>query len=259
MSSPENALLVIDGLHKRYGSFVAVDSLSFQINRGEVFGFLGPNGAGKTTTMKCCTGLLRPTRGRIVVGGFDIVEQPAQAKAFLGYVQDNPLFYDKLTGAEFAAFMAGLFGVDEVAARKRLDGLFNLFDMSAEKNQLIQGYSRGMRQKTGLIAALIHQPELLVLDEPTANLDPKSARTVKDVIRSTASHGNAVFLSTHIMEIAERLCDRIAIINKGQILAIGTMEELQKLRTGKTLEDIFLELTGVSDQETQSILAELSK
>jgi ABC-2 type transport system ATP-binding protein len=251
-------MLELDNLCKSYGSLEAVRGVSLQVRKGEVFGFLGPNGAGKTTTIKCCTGLLRPTAGRVSIGGYDVVEQAAAAKALIGYVPDTPFLYEKLTGREFVLFVAGLYGGDPVEMEKKAQDYFHLFEMADRMDQLIQVYSQGMRQKTALIAALLHQPQLLVLDEPTANLDPRSARLVKDVFRSYREQGRTVFMSTHIMEIAERLCDRVAIIHRGELRALGTMAELGQLRQGASLEDIFLEITGGHDPETQRMLAELA-
>lgn len=254
----DKAMLEIDNLIKRYGRLEAVRGISLRVNKGEVFGFLGPNGAGKTTTIKCCTGLLRPTSGSVRINGYDIVEQAAAAKALVGYVPDTPYLYDKLTGREFVHFVSGLYGCDQAEIEGKAQDYFRLFEMTDWMHQLIQTYSLGMRQKTALIAALLHQPQLLVLDEPTANLDPRSARLVKDILRTLGEQGRTVFLSTHIMEIAERLCDRVAIIHQGQIRAVGTIEELGQLRQGASLEDLFLEITGGQDPETQRLIAELA-
>ena len=244
-------ILHIHDLEKKYGNVPAVKGISLEVNEGEVFGFLGPNGAGKTTTIKCCTGLLRPTRGNIIVKGYDIVKQAEQAKSHIGFVPDNPYLYEKLTGKEFVLFLAGLYGADGAEAEKNSDQYFRMFEMADRQDDLIQGYSRGMRQKTGLIAALLHRPDLLLVDEPTANLDPKSSRLVKDIFQSFKEQGRTVFMSTHVMEIAESLCDRIAIIHQGKLKALGTMEELRRLRHGETLEDIFLEITAGQDRETE--------
>ncbi len=252
-------MLELNRLFKSYGRHEAVRNISLTVAKGEVFGFLGPNGAGKTTTIKCCAGLLRPTAGSIRIVGFDLSGQPAAAKALLGYVPDNPFLYEKLTGREFSTFMARLYGLGEAGLSEKVDSYFRLFEMEDQCDQLIQGYSRGMRQKTALVAALVHQPSLLMVDEPTANLDPKSARLVKDIFQSTKEQGRSVFLSTHVMEIAESLCDRIAIIHRGELKALGTMEELRRLRRGESLEEIFLELTGGHDPETQKVLEELTR
>lgn len=236
-------------LVKRYGDKVAVEDVGFQVYGGEIFGFLGPNGAGKTTTIKMIVGLLQPTQGVIQVGGFDVQEQPQQAKAVSGYVPDEPNLYAKLTGRELLRFVGDLYGISRQQLARRTDELLRLFDLDEAGDDTIDSYSHGMQQKTALAAALIHDPKVLVLDEPTVGLDPKSARLIKDILRQIANRGAAVFLSTHILEIAERMCDRIGIINQGRLIAVGTMEELRTLRTSETagersLEDIFLELTG---------------
>lgn len=251
------AILRVDNLSKSYGKFAAVKEVTFELKRGEVFGFLGPNGAGKTTTIKVCTGLLKPSAGRVVIGGFDITKQPVEAKALLGYVADNPFLYDKLTGREFVRFVSRLYNSN--SAEQRIQELFDSFEMSDKIDELIQGYSRGMRQKTALISALIHNPQILFVDEPTANLDPKSARLAKDIFRALTRQGVSIFMSTHIMEIAERLCDRIGIIHQGKLIALGTMSELnqQTALEGSTLEDVFLELTSDFDADTKKLLEEL--
>jgi ABC-2 type transport system ATP-binding protein len=255
----EDALLSIDGFSKHYGKKSAVDNLSLHIRQGEVFGFLGPNGAGKTTTMKCCAGLLRPTAGTIHINGNDIVRQSLLAKPDLGYVPDQPFLYNKLTGREFVQFVTRLYKTETRSQNETIEEFFTLFEMEESQHDLIQSYSRGMRQKTALIAALAHQPKLLLVDEPTANLDPRSARLVKDIFRSMASQGKAVFISTHVMEIAEHLCDRIAIIHQGRLVASGTMEELRSLGSkGGSLEDLFLNLTGAHDEETMKRVKALS-
>jgi len=251
------AILKIENLSKSYGKFAAVKDVSLELKRGEVFGFLGPNGAGKTTTIKVCTGLLKPSAGRVLIGGFDITKQPVEAKELLGYVPDNPFLYDKLTGREFVRFVARLYNSN--SPEQRIQELFDSFEMNDKIDQLIQGYSRGMRQKTALISALIHNPQILLVDEPTANLDPRSARLAKDIFRALTRQGVSVFMSTHIMEIAERLCDRIGIIHHGELIALGTMSELnqQTALEGSTLEDVFLELTGDFDADTKKLLEEL--
>ncbi|MCL0056526.1 ABC transporter ATP-binding protein [Dehalococcoidia bacterium] len=251
------AMLKIENLSKSYGKFAAVKNVSLELRRGEVFGFLGPNGAGKTTTIKVCTGLLKPSAGRVIIGGFDIVKQPVAAKELLGYVPDNPFLYDKLTGREFVRFVSRLYNSN--SAEQRIQELFDSFEMSDKIDELIQGYSRGMRQKAALISALIHNPQVLFVDEPTANLDPRSARLAKDIFRALTKQGVSIFMSTHIMEIAERLCDRIGIIHHGELVALGTLSELnqQAALEGSTLEDVFLELTGDFDADTRKLIEEL--
>jgi ABC-2 type transport system ATP-binding protein len=230
---------------KRYGEKLAVDDVSFQVNAGEIFGFLGPNGAGKSTTIKMIVGLLHPTSGTVKVGGYDVVTQSVQAKAACGYVPDEPNLYAKLTGRELLRFVGDLYGLDRAQTARRSEELLRLFGLVEAGNDTTDTYSHGMKQKTSLAAALVHDPKILILDEPTVGLDPKSARLIKDILRQIADRGAAVMLSTHILEIAQNMCDRIAIINQGKVIASGTMEELRQLGQGESsLEDIFLALTG---------------
>src|SRR6266487_150274 len=235
-------------LAKRYGHLVAIKNLNLHIAQGEFFGFLGPNGAGKTTTIKILIGLLRPTAGAARIGGHDIQREPIAAKSLIGYVPDQPYLPEKLTAREFLEFIAGLYQLDRTLARRRGEELLKLFDLSDRADDLVGGYSHGMRQKTALAGALLHNPKAFFLDEPTVGLDPRSARLIKDILREVAERGTAVFMSTHILEIAERMCDRVAIISGGQVVATGTMDELRAGRTGESLEDIFLELTGGAEE-----------
>ncbi len=238
-------LIEIQHLVKRYGNKAAVDDVSLQVHRGEIFGFLGPNGAGKTTTIKILVGLLQPTSGTVKVAGHDVLTQPLAAKAACGYVPDEPNLYAKLTGRELLHFVGDLYGLERPQAERRSEELLRLFELAAAADDTFDSYSHGMRQKTALAAALVHDPQVLVLDEPTVGLDPRSARLIKDILRQLAERGAAVFLSTHILEIAEHMCDRIGIINQGRLIAVGTMDELRAHSQGQsTLEDIFLSLTG---------------
>jgi ABC-2 type transport system ATP-binding protein len=243
-------LIETRNLVKRYGEKLAVSDVSFDVRAGEIFGFLGPNGAGKTTTIKIIVGLLRPTSGSVRVGGYDVQAQPLQAKAASGYVPDTPNLYAKLTGRELLRFVGDLYDLDRSMAAQRVEDLLKMFDLTGAADDTIDSYSHGMQQKTALAAALMHDPKVLVLDEPTVGLDPKSARLIKDILRQMAERGTAVFLSTHILEIAERMCDRIGIINQGELIAAGTMDELRTLgKTGAaSLEDIFLSLTGGTEE-----------
>lgn len=239
------ALIEMTHVQKRYGDKIAVDDVSFQVEAGEIFGFLGPNGAGKTTTLKMIVGLLRPSAGQVRVGGYDMATQPMQAKAVCGYVPDEPNLYAKLTGRELLRFSGDLYGLDPAQVARRAEELLRLFGLSEAADETSDSYSHGMKQKTALAAALVHDPRVLVLDEPTVGLDPKSARLIKDLLRQMAGRGAAVMLSTHILEIAQTMCDRIAIIHGGRVIASGTMEELRRLGQGESsLEDIFLSLTG---------------
>ena len=244
------ALIETRNLVKRYGDKLAVDNVSLQIQSGEVFGFLGPNGAGKTTTIKMIVGLLQPTSGSVHVAGVDVQAQPLLAKASCGYVPDTPNLYAKLTGRELLRFVGDLYDLDRRQVAQRTDELLRVLDLTAAADDTVDSYSHGMQQKASLASALMHDPKVLVLDEPTVGLDPKSARLIKDLLRQMAERGAAVFLSTHILEIAERMCDRIGIINKGQLVAVGTMTELRSLgKAGEvSLEDIFLGLTGGAEE-----------
>ena len=240
-------LIESTNLVKRYGDKIAADDVNFSVQGGEIFGFLGPNGAGKTTTIKMIVGLLQPTSGMVKVGGYDVQTQPLQAKAISGYVPDEPNLYARLSGREMLRFVGDLYNLPRQQVDRRIDELLKMFDLSQAGDDTIDSYSHGMQQKITLAAALVHDPKVLVLDEPTVGLDPKSARLIKDILRQLADRGAAIFLSTHILEIAERMCDRIGIINKGKLIAIGTMDELRMLGSaegGTSLEDIFLGLTG---------------
>ncbi len=243
-------LIETRNLIKRYGDKVAVNDVSFDVYQGEVFGFLGPNGAGKTTTIKVIVGLLQPTSGTVKVAGYDVQKQSMLAKASSGYVPDTPNLYAKLSGRELLRFVGDLYSMDRGQVARRIDELLRMFDLTNAAEDTVDSYSHGMQQKASLAAALMHDPKVLILDEPTVGLDPKSARLIKDILRQLADRGAAVMLSTHILEIAERMCDRIGIINKGQLIAVGTMTELRTLdKTGQaSLEDIFLSLTGGAEE-----------
>ncbi|MBE3118373.1 MAG: ABC transporter ATP-binding protein [Candidatus Atribacteria bacterium] len=247
---PELTLIETRNLVKLYGDKMAVNNVSLEVNGGEVFGFLGPNGAGKTTTIKMIVGLLQPTSGTVKVAGYDVQTQPLLAKASSGYVPDTPNLYAKLTGRELLRFVGDLYDLDRKQVAQRTDELLRMFDLTTAADDTVDSYSHGMQQKASLASALMHDPKVLVLDEPTVGLDPKSARLIKDILRQMAERGAAVFLSTHILEIAERMCDRIGIINKGELVAVGTMNELRSLgKAGEvSLEDIFLGLTGGAEE-----------
>ena len=243
------ALIELKDLCKDYGTKTAVDHVDLSVYGGEVFGFLGPNGAGKTTTIKMIVGLLRPTSGRVQVAGYDMQTQPLQAKNASGYVPDTPNLYAKLSARELLRFVGDLYSMEPGQINHRIEELLRMFSLDEVGDDLIDSYSHGMQQKASLSAALMHDPKVLVLDEPTVGLDPKSARLIKDVLRQLADRGSAVLVTTHILEIAERMCDRIGIINKGQLITVGTLEELRAMRHGETsLEDIFLSLTGGAEE-----------
>jgi ABC-2 type transport system ATP-binding protein len=236
----------LNALTKRYGKFTAVDGIDLDVPRGELFGLLGPNGAGKTTSIRMIAGILRPTSGTVTVGGIDIQARPLEAKARLGYIPDRPFVYDKLTGGEFLRFAAALYGMQGPAVERRIDELLELFELTAWKHELTESYSHGMRQKLIIAGALVHRPEVIVVDEPMVGLDPKSARLLKELFRQFVSRGGTVLMSTHTMEIAEVMCDRIAIVFRGKIAAQGTMAELREQTASgdMSLEDLFLKLTG---------------
>lgn len=239
-------MIRVEGLTKRYGNFVAVDNIDLHVPKGSIFGFLGPNGAGKTTTLRIIAGIMRPTKGRITLGGDDVVDTPMAAKRRLGFIPDRPFVYEKLTGAEFLRFVAALYQQDGEIVERRIDELLDVFELTPWKNELVESYSHGMRQKLIISSALIHRPEVIVVDEPMVGLDPKAARLLKDIFRQFVDRGGTVLMSTHTLEVAEAMCERIAIIQQGKIVAQGTMEELrQQTAAGDaSLEDLFLKLTG---------------
>lgn len=235
--------LSVTDLTRRYGDFVAVDRLSFEVRPGEILGFLGPNGAGKTTTLRVCAGLLRPDQGEVSASGVSLTRRPLAAKALMGFVPDRPFLYDRLTAREFLDFVAALYDVPRDLAEARRDDLIARLELEAVADELIESYSHGMRQKVSLAAALLHDPPLAMLDEPLSGLDPHGARTLKDLLRERAARGLGVLVSTHLLEVAERLCDRVVILHHGQKHAEGSLAELAGARAGATLEDVFLELT----------------
>ncbi len=249
-------LIAAHGLRKEFNGKVAVAGVDLNVFGGEIFGFLGPNGAGKTTTIKMLIGLLRPSSGNAFIGTHDIHAHPIPAKALLGYVPDEPALPDKLTAREFFQFVGGLYRIPPADVERRGSELLKLFDLHNHADELLGGFSHGMRQKTALAGALLHDPKVLFLDEPTVGLDPRSARLIKDILRQLAARGTAVFLTTHILEIAERLCDRVAIIAGGRVIAAGSLNELRQGSTGQSLEDIFLSLTGGAEYaEIAEVLA----
>lgn len=237
-------------LTKKFGKLTAVDRLDLQVQAGELFGFLGANGAGKTTTIKMLIGILRPTSGRALVGGVDVGTDPVRAKTLLGYVPDQPNVYERLTAVEFLRFVADIRRLERRQADRRILGLLELFDLRDRAGELLGGYSHGMKQKICLAAALLPEPRVIFLDEPTVGLDPKSARLIKDILRGLCAKGTTVFMSTHILEIAERMCDRVGIIQNGRLIQAGTLAELRRFAANgaaqpeMSLEDLFLQLTG---------------
>jgi ABC-2 type transport system ATP-binding protein len=241
-------MIEIKSLTKKYGDLIAVSELDLQVKPGELFVFLGTNGAGKTTTIKMLTGLLQPTSGNAMVAGFDVVKSPIEVKKVIGYLPDEPFLYNKLTGREFLQFIADIRNIQK--KMDKVDRFIELFELSASADELIEGYSLGMRKKIAIGAAVMHDPKVLFLDEPTGGLDPKSAKTMKDLLLDMRQRGTTIFMTTHILEIAERMCDRVGIINNGKLIRVGTMDELrQEAQSGsESLEDIFLELTGKTQE-----------
>ncbi len=239
-------MIRLHNLSKRYGSFTAVDAIDLDVPRGELFGFLGPNGAGKTTTLRMIAGILRPTGGTVEIGGVDIAKDPIAAKMKLGFIPDRPFIYEKLTGAEFLRFVAGLYDQEGPEVEHRSRELLALFDLDEWQDELVESYSHGMRQKLIISSAFVHRADVIVVDEPMVGLDPKAARILKDLFREYTRRGHTIMMSTHTLEVAEALCDRIAIIQAGRIRACGTMAELRRTAEGgaEGLEQIFLKLTG---------------
>lgn len=233
-------------LTKRYGKLTAVDNLNLEISSGEIFGFLGPNGAGKTTTFKLIVGLLQPTSGTVTIGGHDILKNPIEAKSLIGFIPDQPFIYPKLSGTEYLRFICGLYGLNHHEGEQRIPELLELFELSEWGSELVESYSHGMRQRLVMASAIIHKPQVIVIDEPMVGLDPRGARMVKEIFRGMSRKGVGIFMSTHTMEVAEQMCDRIGIIQDGRLIAVGTMPELRELSgaEGKHLESIFLKLTG---------------
>ncbi len=222
----------------------SVDSLNLEIKNGEIFGFLGPNGAGKTTTIKMITGILSIDEGNIIIDGESIIENPEDAKRNFGFVPDNPDMFLKLKGIEYLNFLADIYQISEDERKEKIENLAKNFNIYENLNERIQSYSHGMRQKIIVIGALLHNPKNLILDEPLTGLDPKSAHDLKKMLRNHTEQGNTVFFSTHVLEVAEKLCDRIGIINKGKLIFVGTYEEMkQKFKENASLEELFLELT----------------
>ncbi len=250
-------MIELQAVTRSYGRFTAVHPLDLHVRRGELFGFLGPNGAGKTTTIRMVTGVLQPSSGTIRIAGKDLQQDPIGAKRHIGYIPDRPALYEKLTGGEFLRFVSGLWGREGNAVERRIDELLDVFSLSDWKNALVESYSHGMKQKLLICSALVHSPDAIVVDEPMVGLDPRAARMMKDLMRSYVQQGGTVFLSTHTLEVAETLCDRIAILSGGRIQGMGTMDELrhQAASGAAGLEEIFLKLTG--SEQAEELVASL--
>jgi ABC-2 type transport system ATP-binding protein len=248
MTDPTIPLQILD-LTRRYGDFTAVKRLRFNVRPGEILGFLGPNGAGKTTTLRVCAGLLRPDEGEVVVAGASLSRDPLRARARLGFVPDRPFLYERLTAREFLEFVAALYDVPADVALRRAEELIERLELAHAADDLIETCSHGMRQKISISAALIHDPPLIMLDEPLIGLDPRGARVLKDLLRERAARNLGVLVSTHLLEVAERLCDRVVILHHGEKRAEGSLAELRGGRADATLEDVFLELTRGQEVE----------
>ena len=241
-------MIAIHDLVKTYGDFTAVDGVTLDANAGEIHGFLGPNGAGKTTTIRMIAGLLKPTTGRITVNGHDLASAPEAAKASLGFIPDRPFVYEKLTAGEFLRFHAGLYGINGDGVGVRVDEMLGLFELTRWEHELVEAFSHGMKQRLVMCAAFLHRPQAVLVDEPMVGLDPRGARLIKRVFRKMADHGVAILMSTHTLEVAQEMCDRISIIVQGRIIARGTVDELSQLAGSEDtqLTPVFLKLTGGS-------------
>jgi ABC-2 type transport system ATP-binding protein len=250
-------LIEAQGLTKRYGDFAAVDNVSLSLRAGEIVGFLGPNGAGKTTTIKMLTGLMPADEGTVLVNGHDLKTEPIAAKSSFALVPDTPNLYGKLKAIEYLRFMGQLYRVPPDVAEQRIEQMLSLFELEGRAGDYLDSFSHGMQQKVAISGAFVHDPSIVFMDEPTVGLDPRSARLVKDLMISRRQNGRSVFFSTHILEIAQAMCDRVIIINRGQIVADAPVGELRAVQGGDmSLEDVFLELTG--GREVDDIVKELA-
>lgn len=238
-------MITVENLSKRYGSYLAVNDISFSVPAGQIFGFLGANGAGKTTTIRMLTGVLKPSAGRIEIAGFDLAVHAREAKQVTGYIPDRPYLYNALTAIEFLRFVADLREIDEAAVDERIEMLLTSYSLFERRDDLIGGFSHGMKQRLAVCAALIHRPKVLIVDEPMVGLDPRGAKLLKGLFRKYAEEGMAILLSTHSLNVAEELCDRLAIMQRGALVAVGNLAEFRSLShiRHERLEEIFLELT----------------
>ena len=241
-------MIAVQDLRKQYGEFTAVDGVSLEVPPGQIHGFLGPNGAGKTTTIRMIAGLLKPTAGRILVDGHDLAAAPEAAKSALGFIPDRPFIYEKLTAGEFLRFHGGLYAMEAAAVESRIGEMLELFELGRWEHELVESFSHGMKQRLVMSAAFLHRPRAVLVDEPMVGLDPRGARLIKDVFRKMAERGVAILMSTHTLEVAQEMCDRISIILKGRIIASGTVDEVRALAgaADEQLTSVFLKLTGGS-------------
>ena len=239
-------MIAIQNLVKKYGQFTAVDDVTLEVAAGEIHGFLGPNGAGKTTTLRMIAGLLKPTSGRILVNNHDLAADPEAAKSSLGFIPDRPFIYEKLTAGEFLRFHGGLYGMDGDGIGHRIAEVLGLFELTRWEGELVESFSHGMKQRLVMCAAFLHRPRAVLVDEPMVGLDPRGARLIKQVFRHMSARGVTILMSTHTLEVAEEMCDRISIIQKGRIIARGTVEDLRRMAgsADEQLTPVFLKLTG---------------
>ncbi len=251
LTTPDYAIVTRD-LVRRFGDKIAVNNLNLQVRRGEFFGFLGPNGAGKSTSIKMMTGLLRPAQGSVWVGGVDVWSDPIRVRSLMGVLPEHLNLYERLSGREFVTFAGHMYGLEKREVQRRTEELLNVLDLANDADKLIVDYSVGMRKKVALAAAIIHRPQVLFLDEPFEGIDPVSSRVIRDILHGLTQHGTTIFFSSHIMEVVERLCTRIGIINQGILVAEGSIQELRERASGNdkdaTLEDIFFNVIGVRNE-----------
>lgn len=251
-------MIRLRGVKKNYGPFAALKGIDLDVVRGELFGFLGPNGAGKTTLIRIMTGIIRPTEGQISIAGEDLLVRPEAAKAKIGYIPDRPYLYEKLTPLEYFDFMAGLYKIPHADLIRRGEEFLRMFSLWDWRNELIEGFSHGMKQKVAMSAALLHDPEILIVDEPMVGLDPRSVRLVKDFFKALVERGKTLFLTTHTLSVAQDLCHRIGIIHRGQVVALGSLGELRSkaLHGAHDLESIFLQITSEEESSPEQIVPE---
>jgi ABC-2 type transport system ATP-binding protein len=244
-------MITLIELTKKFGAFTAVDRLNLTVSQGEMFGFLGPNGAGKTTTLKMMAGVLKPTGGSVIIDNKDMSDNPLECKKVIGFIPDRPFLYEKLTGREVLQFIAGIYGLSQDGLPKRMEQLFELFEIGSWRDELVESYSHGMKQRLVMTTALIHQPKAIIVDEPMVGLDPRAAKLVKRIFRSLCKKGMTVFMSTHTLQVAEEMCDRIGIIHQGKLIAVGTMQDLREMSgmQAEELEDVYFKLTGAEEFE----------
>ncbi len=248
-------MIVVENLVKKYFEKVVVDGISFKVENGEIYGFLGPNGSGKSTTLKILAGVLKPTAGRVEIEGIDVVSNPVEVKKIIGYVPETPTLYESLTPAELFSFIGGIRGIDEKILKERVNRFVEAFEIGKYMNQFIGTLSFGTKQKISLIASFLHDPKVIIMDESMNGLDPKSARILRELLIKFRDDGKSIIFSTHVLPLAEMICDRIGLIYEGKLIAEGTMDELREKAQEENLEDIFLKLTKSKDEMANIIQA----